>query len=264
MDIYTRKTIDKVKRLYCEYIKFLYEKAAELPCEISEIPAPDNTPEARAKCSADMPAGGWHTVNRGDKWGEEFSYAWFRSEYTVKEELAGKKLLIRPDTGLVEGLLFIDNKPCGIFDVCPDIPSDFRLHDVQPLTLDAKAGATYKIAIECYAGHKVIGTRPYENGEVDKWSFYPASSVRTFNSLDIVVRDETVAEFLTLHREVTQIIDTFEESTASHAAAVNAFCEIFKILPLLPKEVTFDWHPALEKSNELLRQVTDRKSGASD
>lgn len=264
LEIYTRKTIDKVKRLYGEYGRFLYQKVSELPCEISEIPAPENTPEARARFSANMPDSGWHAVKPGDKWGEEFSYAWFRSEYTVEEKLAGKKLLIKPDTGLVEGLLYIDGKPRGIFDVCPDIPSDFRLHGVQPLALDTKAGKTYKIAIECYAGHRVLGTRPYENGEVDKWSFYPASSLRTFNSLDIVTRDETVAEFLTLHKAVTQIIDCYEESTASHAAAVNAFCEIFKILPLLPGEVSFDWHRALGQANAILSEVTSIKRDAGE
>ncbi|MDD6478981.1 MAG: glycoside hydrolase family 38 C-terminal domain-containing protein [Oscillospiraceae bacterium] len=264
MEIYTRKTIDKVKRLYGEYRKFLYNKVAELNCEISEIAAPENTPEARSRFKADMPKGDFKKINSGDKWGGEFCYAWIRSKYTVEKEFEGKKLLLRPDVGLVEGLLFLNGKASGIFDVCPDIPSDFRLHEVQPLTLDAKCGETFEIAIECYAGHKVLGTRPYENGEVDKWSFYPADFVRTFNSLDVVVCDETVAEFLTLHRTVAQILDCYDENTAQHAAAINAFCEIFKILPLLPSEVTFDLHSALEKANEILRGVTTRKSAEGE
>ncbi|MBO4734259.1 MAG: alpha-mannosidase, partial [Clostridia bacterium] len=260
MEVYTRKTVDKVKRLYGEYRKFLYAKIGELPCEISEIPAPKDDLEARSRFYAECPKDGWKKVNPGDKWGGEFCYAWIRSEYTVDKKFEGKALFLKPDTGLVEGLLFLNGKPAGIFDVCPDIPADFRLHETQPLTFGAKAGETYKIEIECYAGHKVLGTRPYENGEVDKWSFYPASALRTFKSLDVVTRDEAVAEFLNLHRTVTQIIDFYGENTATHAAAVNAFCEIFKILPLLPCEVLFDWHPTLEKANEILKSVTDRKS----
>lgn len=264
MEIYTQKTIEKVKCLYGEYRKFLYSKVAELPCEMAEIPAPDNTPEARSLFQAEMPKNGWRIVNSGDKWGGEFCYAWIRSEYTVANEFEGKKLLLKPDVGLVEGLLFLNGNASGIFDVCPDIPSDFRLHEVQPLTLDAKGGETFQIAIECYAGHKVIGTRPYENGEVDKWSFYPASYVHTFNSLDIVECDETVAEFLTLHRAVTQILDCYEENTAMHSSATNAFCELFKLLPMQPGEVAFDWHPALKKANEILRSVTSRKSSEGE
>ena len=260
MEIYTQKTIDKVKRLYGQYRRFLYNKVAELDCEISEISAPENTPEARSQFQSEMPKSGWRKVNFGDKWGGEFSYAWIRSKYTVPKEFEGKKLLLKPNTGLVEGLLFLNGKAAGIFDVTPDIPSEFRLHEVQPLTLNAKSGEEFQIAIECYAGHKILGTRPYENGEVDKWSFYPAEFVHTFCSVDIVECDETVAEFLNLHRTVTQIWDCYDENTAMHSAATNAFCELFKILPMHPHEVTFDWHPVLEKANEILSGVTERKS----
>ena len=260
MEVYTRKTIDKVKRLYGEYRKFLFNKVSELDCEISEIPAPVDDPEARSRFHVQMPESGWHRAKPGDKWGGDFCYAWFKTKYTVSKELDGKTLLIRPDVGLAEGLLFLDGKASGIFDVCPDIPGDSRLHEVQPLTTAAKSGKTYEIAIECYAGHKVLGTGPYDNGEVNRWSFYPANTVRTFNSIDIVVCDETVAEFLMLHRTVTQILDCYDESTGSHAAAVNAFCEVFKLLPLLPNETQFDWHPAMKKASAILREVIDRKS----
>ncbi|MBR4909915.1 MAG: alpha-mannosidase [Clostridia bacterium] len=264
MEFYTLKTVDKVKRLYNEYKRYLYNKVAELPCEISEIPAPGETPEARSRFSTGMPESGWHKVNRGDKWGGEYCYAWLRLSYTVDKQYEGKTLYLLPDAGLVEGLLFIGGKASGIFDRCPDIPSPFRLHEVQPLTLCAKAGETFDIAIECYAGHKVIGTGPRDNGEVDQWSFYPANFVRTFNSVDVVLRDETVAEFLMLHRTVTQIIDCYEENTAQHAAAVNAFCEIYKILPQLPEEVPFDRDSALKKANGILRGVTGRKSSEGE
>ena len=264
MEIYIRKTVDKVKRLYGEYKKLLYKKVATLSCEISEISAPEDTPEARSRFQTEMPKSGWKKVNSGDKWGGEFSYAWIRSSYIVPKDFCGKKLLLKPDAGLVEGLLFINGKACGIFDFCPDIPSSSRLHEVQPLTLDAKGGESFEIAIECYAGHRVLGTMPYENGGVDEWSFYPADSVRTFNSLDIVVSDEDVAEFLTLHRVVSQILDCYEENTAQYSAATNAFCDIFKILPLHPTEIEFDLNSALKKANEILRGVVSRKSSEGE
>ena len=264
MEFYTQKTVDKIKRIYGEYEKLLYTKIASLDCEISEIPAPENDPQSRSRLSSAMPENGWRKVNPGDKWGGEFSYAWIRSEFKAGKELSGKKLLLKPDVGLVEGLLFINGRACGMFDRCPDMAHDFRLHDVQPLTFEAKAGETYSIAIECYAGHKVLGTGPHDNGEVDKWSVYPAAFVRTFNSLDVVLRDETVAEFLILHRTVKQIIDTYDEISSLHSAAVNAYCEIFKILPALPGEVDFDWHPALEKANDVLRSIVEMKDNDND
>lgn len=260
MEVYMQKTVNKVKGLFEQYRKYLYQTVSELPCEISEIPAPKNAPEDREKFSASIPKCGWKKIQKCDIWGGEFCYAWLRTEYTVPQELDGKTLLLRPDVGLVEGLLFLNGKASGIFDYCPEIPSKSRLHEVQPLTLHAKKGENFNIVIECYAGHQVLGNGPAENGEVTEWSFYPANFVHTFNSLDIVVCDETVANFLMLHRTVSQIIDCYDENTATHAAAVNAFCEIFKILPHHPQEVSVDWHSALKKANEILKSVTDRKS----
>ncbi len=260
MEVYTQKTVDKVKQLCGEYRGYLYRTVTELSCEIAELPAPPDTPEARARFATEMPKDGYRTIASGETWGGAFCYGWFRSEYTVPPELAGRKLFIRPDVGLVEGLLFLNGKAAGIFDRCDEIPSQFRLHEVQPLTLDAKSGETFDIAIECYAGHRVMGCAPKENGEVTEWSFYPATFDRLFRSVDLVLRDETVAEFLNLHGTVAQIIDHYDENTAQHAAAVNAFCEIFKLLPLHPKEVTADWHPAMAQANEILKAVTERKT----
>lgn len=253
MDAYTRKTIDKVKRMYGEYSRFLYETVASLPCEIAEAAAPADDPAHRAAFQTRMPEDGWRAVKAGDTWGGEFAYAWIRSSFTVPEALAGRRLFLRPDTGLVEGLLFLNGKACGIFDRCPDIPSDFRLHDVQQLTDSAGAGESFDIAVECYAGHRVLGTSPGADGTVDKWSFYPAQFVRTFRSLDIVLRDERVAEFLRLHRVLSQVLDTCGEHDAAHAAAVRAFCEVFAILPQFADEAGEDWRPAMERALEVLR-----------
>ena len=264
MEFYTQKTVQKIKRLNIEYEKFLYKKIADPICEISELPAIENTAEARSRFYTEMPKSGWKRANPGDKWGGDFRYAWFRCNYTVSDEFAGKKLLLRPDTGLAEGLLFINGKPAGMFDKCPDIQNLNRLHDVQPLTFCAKAGETFEIAVECYAGHPVPGTRPYDNGDMGNIGMYPVNTVRTFNSVDVVLLDETVAEFLTLHRTVAQIIDFYGENAKIRADAVNAFCELIKILPQLPCEVTFDWHPALEKANGILRDVTAQKRGGEE
>ena len=97
MDAYTRKTIDKVKRMYGEYSRFLYETVASLPCEIAEAGAPADDPAHRAAFQTRMPEDGWRAVKEGDTWGGEFAYAWIRSSFTVPEALAGRRLFLRPD-----------------------------------------------------------------------------------------------------------------------------------------------------------------------
>ncbi|MBQ7725776.1 MAG: hypothetical protein IJT66_01385, partial [Clostridia bacterium] len=71
METYTRKTLDKVKRLSGEYRKFLYHKVSELPCEIAEIPAPENNPQACSRFQTKMPESGWRRIRAGEQWGGE-------------------------------------------------------------------------------------------------------------------------------------------------------------------------------------------------
>ncbi|MCQ2450055.1 MAG: hypothetical protein MJ132_07705, partial [Clostridia bacterium] len=94
MDVYTTKTIDKVKRMYGVYRKYLYNTVAQLSCENAVIPAPSDDPAERAKFSAAMPQDGWQVIKAGDTWGGDFRYDWFRAQYTVPQELDGKTLLI--------------------------------------------------------------------------------------------------------------------------------------------------------------------------
>ncbi len=261
MEIYTAKTIDKVKAMYGKYRNYLFRTLAQLPCEICRIPAPEDTPEARSRFTVEMPRDGWEKACPGDVWGGDFGYAWFRSEYTVPAEFDGRKLLILPHTGHSEALLFLNGKPAGIFDKNDEIIGNApRLHEIQPLTLSAKAGETFEIVLESYAGHRVWGTMPDEDIYHNPLNFYPVETERRFESLDIVECDEIVAEFVMQHRTVKQILDCYDESSAQHAAAVNAFCEIYKILPQHPEETTADWHPAMAQANEILKAVTGRKT----
>ncbi|MCQ2450335.1 MAG: hypothetical protein MJ132_09165, partial [Clostridia bacterium] len=265
MDVYTTKTINKVKRMYDDYKKYLYNTVTELSCENAVIPAPPEDPAERAKFSAAMPQDGWKVIKAGDTWGGDFRYDWFRAQYTVPQELDGKTLLIKPDIGLAEALLFINGKPSGLFDYNPEIKcNSARLHEVQPLAFDAKAGETFEIVLECYAGHELYGTHPEEDREHNDWNFYPYSSTRVFNSIDIVLCDEVVAEFLMQHRIVKQIIDCYEETSTQRMLAVQAFQKLFELLPRYPQEVNYDWHNALQEANAVLKSVTSRKSAESE
>jgi alpha-mannosidase len=57
----------------------------------------------------------WTPVEKGDIWGGESMYCWFKTEYVVPAELAGKELFLRPDAGGYEAMLFINGKPMGTY-----------------------------------------------------------------------------------------------------------------------------------------------------
>ena len=124
---------------------------AEIPCEIYETL--DYTLRKE-------PGGqeGWKTLKIGDEWGEERGYAWLRGDITISSEWAGKELWLKSGADATECLLFLDGKPSGIFYYTEEVAKPWeRVHVIQPLMQSAIPGKTIHIALEAYAGHKVLG-----------------------------------------------------------------------------------------------------------
>ena len=260
IDRNTYKTIEKFKGCGEAYKRYLYRSIAELKCEISEIPAPPDDPESREKFSAAAPEGGWRGISAGEKWGDDFCYAWFRTEYTASEGDEKRELLILPDTGAAESLLFINGKPSGIFDVCGGIIGNSpRLHEVQPLCRGIRAGDRFEILIEGYAGHPSPGTMPYEDFDNDNNNFYPRDTVRVFGGVKIVCCDKAVAEFIISHRLLCQLFENLPEASRAYAETVNAMCDVFAVLPQRPWETDGDFHAALNQATEIIKKITERR-----
>lgn len=93
----------------------------------------------------------------GTKWGKKWEYGWFRTELTVPWELEGKRLVFTLNTA-EEMLVWVNGKETGAID---------KKHRYITLSRSAKAGETYEIVAECYAGHGVRneGAGPVAWGE---------------------------------------------------------------------------------------------------
>lgn len=261
IDNNTYKTIAKFKSYGEEYKRYLYREIARLICEISEMPAPADDPESRSKFTSEVPSDGWRSVSSGDKWGGDFCYAWFRCEYEVTKEDESRNLLIIPNTGGAESLLFINGKPSGLFDVCDGIIGNSpRLHDVQPLGRNLKAGDRFEILIESYAGHPSPGTMPYEDYNNNENNFYPLDTVRTFNGIKIADCNKTVAEFLINHNIICQLFDNLPEDGRGFAEAVNVMRDVFAILPQRPWEKENNIPKEIEQATSIMKRITERRS----
>ena len=259
IDKYKLNTVGKVRGFYNVYRKYLYETVAELNCEISEIAAPENTPEALAEIRTEMPQGGWEKAAKGRKWGGDNCYAWFRTQFTIPEELDGKELLLRTDFGAPETLLFLNGKPAGLFDICGGIGGE-RWHEVQPLTFSAKKGETFSITAECYAGHQLCGCMVYESENYIDGRMYPKDTVRTYSGINVVICNREIAEFLMLHRIVFQLFEILPKDSVQYAQAVNALYDVFFVLPQRPDESYDDWKTGIKEAINILKKVTDKRS----
>lgn len=259
IDRYKLNTVNKAKNFYGVYRRFLYETVEKTDCEISEISAPAHDPESLAKIVTSAPADGWHSISDGEKWGGDSCYAWFRGEYIVPEAFKGKTLLLRANFGAPETLLFINGKPAGIFDVCDGVGGD-RLHEVQPLTFSAEAGERFSVTAECCAGYKMFGCMVYESENYIEGRTYPKDTVRTYYRPEVVICDDDVAEFLTHHRVVTQMLECLPQDSALHAEAVNALYDIFSLLPQSPSDCRNEWTDSMRKATEILKSVTSKRA----
>ena len=94
---------------------------------------------------------------KGTKWGKKWEYGWFCTELTVPAYLESKRLVFTLNTA-EEMLVWVNGQEAGAID---------KKHRFITLSRSAKAGETYQIVAECYAGHGIRneGAGPVAWGE---------------------------------------------------------------------------------------------------
>lgn len=104
---------------------------------------------------ADAMKGEFKPLKQGDRWGKEWEYLWATANVTIPEEADGKNVVMRLNLG-GESSLFINGDEFGARRndwVRDDV---HRISDLI-LSKNAKAGETYEITAEAYAGHEFPG-----------------------------------------------------------------------------------------------------------
>ena len=91
------------------------------------------------------------------QWGKKWEYAWFKTEIRIPSELEGKRVVFTLNCA-EEMLVWVNGVETGAID---------KKHRFITLSRSAKAGDTYEIIAECYAGHGVRneGAGPVAWGE---------------------------------------------------------------------------------------------------
>ena len=109
----------------------------------------------------------------GTPWGAKWEYGWFRGEVTIPEFGQGQMIAVMPDVGIeptmiieiidgkvtpilsdtvAEAVVYVNGEYAGAID---------HKHKVIHLTDSARAGETFSIVLEAYAGH---GPREWHAG----------------------------------------------------------------------------------------------------
>ena len=233
------------------YTQLAYKKVGEL----SDI----GCFETKEKLHSAVPQSGYKQVTGPFRWGGEWDNIWLRGSYTVPAELAGKAIYVMPKTGAVEILCFRDGKPFGIINSKGEDILNGN-HAVTQLTGGAKAGTVFDVALECYAGHFCAGCGPYESYGVNSAS--DSEFIRSYESVDICVRDDDVFGFVFDLKAVMQLSEYLDDASAVKAEARNVLEKVLSELILYPAHYSEEvWHASVVRCREIMKPILER-SGA--
>ena len=129
-------------------------------------------------------------ITPGEKWGGEYASMWLKFSYTVPAELDGRQIYVIQNCDAVEVLCFTNGRSQGIINQKNDFIGGG--HSAYLITNKAKAGETYEVDLECYAGHTCLGTAPYDNYE--RADDAKDDFTRTYNGLSICVLEEDIRD----------------------------------------------------------------------
>ena len=193
-------------------------------------------------------------IEKGYKWGEEFGYCWFKTDFVVPDGLGGKDIFIRPHISGYEGTLWVDGVPYGNFST-KIVFTGHGNHYCDLLKKDAKAGEKIAIDLEYYAGHSYKGCHPTENNPLLTYDF-------SYEGIDICVKNYAIQEFYFDLRTLVQLVKNLPENSFRRASVINELEKVFKEIYQSPDDVDRDeFMAALERAKPYLKKALSVKNG---
>jgi len=190
------------------------------------------------------------------KWSGEGTYCWFRTGYTVPENLAGRTLFIYPHIMGYEAMLYVDGIPFGTYST-KIVVTGHGNHFCDLLRSDAKAGDKIDIALEYYAGHYVptCGTWGSPDLDAKKWMF-------DYNGIDICVKNYEVQDFYFDLQALTSLYKSLPAESFRKADIMNTLYDVYKLLDSRIEDVSFDVIlESMRKASPLLKACLAKKNG---
>ncbi len=225
--------------LFKKVAKIETVKAFETMDRLYEIPADDKYTEAKA---------GEYV------WGDNESFCWFKTDFTVPAELDGKNLFIMPHTEGYETLLWVNGKPFGTF-ATKIVFTGHGNHYCDLLKQNVTAGEKIDIALEVYSGHTYMGCDPLEGLQLREYNYH-------FDGIDICLKDEFIQEFYFDLKVINELTATLPESSFRRGQLVNALYEVHKRLYYSYEDVDEEtFLAAMKDAHPFLKEVLAVKNG---
>lgn len=162
-------------------------------------------------------------MKKGDVWGEEKGYCWFKGTYEVPAELAGKKLYLMPECNLYEGLLFVNDLPYANFASKIAMATGHGNHYCKVFSQNPVAGEKIELVLEVYAGHDIEGCMPYENPIRRPYK-------NAFDEFKVMVQDELIKDFFYSYKILMELYEVSSEHSAKRAEIERLLLELNRVV----------------------------------
>ncbi len=237
------KMLTKLKRFEDTLNPYLFEKIESLPTSAFLTEKQYHTIPSDEK---------FVQIESGFKWGGEGNYCWFKTSYTVPDELDGKDIFLMPKVSGYEAMLWVNGVPFGTFNT-KIVYTSHGNHYCGLVKKNAVKGEVIDIAIEYYAGHDYQGCDPF-------LEFFNDFGY-TFESLDICVKNKEINRFYFDLVTVNQLACELPDNSFMKAYAINALTEVHKVIYYSPEDITKDvFFDAIRKAQPFLTEVLSKKN----
>ncbi len=241
------RMLSKLRRFEDTLDGMIFEKVADLNVSLYQT----------GESLYEIPEEGlYQPVTIGQEWGGEGVYGWFKANWEVPRELAGKPLFLRPHTGGYEALLWVDGRPFGTF-ANKIVVTEHGNHYCDMILKNPKAGQQVAIDLEFYAGHYVRGTQPFEERPRSDFRF-------VFQGMEICVKNDRVANFLFNLRILNQLAEVLDETSYRKAEIVNTLMALHEELYYDPASVSREkFMDALARGQKIMAPALARRCSTS-
>lgn len=186
-------------------------------------------------------------TRKGDKWGGEGVYCWFKGKAQIPEEYKGKNIYIKPEVGGYEAMLWVNGIPSGTF-ATKIVQTGHGNHYCDLLIKDATIEKV-DIAIEFYAGHYIIGTQPFET--------IPETDFRyTYKGISLCTKNQDIADFIFDLRTLNQMVEKLDLLSFRRADIINCLTEVHKVVYYAVEDTDKEiWLATLAKARKIMGPV---------
>lgn len=253
MSLTAARTIGKVERALNNFRTMVWEPIAELKVEYAETDEHLRSPVEAAHLNY-QPAG------RGTTWGHAWGNAWFRATIELPERCNNREVFVAGVTGGRESLVFVNGKPAGMLTAAT--MGEWGNHATTRLAPSGNnAGKRIDIVVESYAWHPSVECNPGD--PTREQAFAPGQFVKTFQSLELVLRRDDVAQFCIDLHNLLLYNKSLDANNPMKGRSEQCLGELFKILPQHPAEVREAvWRPAIAAARETMRPIFASRNGS--